>query len=64
MNKNALIAALALVVVGGWLVGARAQDASPPGEGPDSDFSFRPKPSYGTPAPGQVGGPVENHPEL
>lgn len=66
MNRNALMAALALVVVSGWLVGARAQEASPPGEGPNPDpaLSIRGKPSYGTPAPGQVGGPVENHPEL
>jgi hypothetical protein len=54
MNKNALTAALALVVVSGWLVGARAQDGSP----------VKGEPSYGTVPPGQVGGPVENHPEL
>jgi hypothetical protein len=66
MTKNALVAALALVVVSGWLVGARAQEAPPPGVGPDPDptFSIKGQPSYGTPAPGQVGGPVENHPEL
>ncbi len=66
MNKNALVAALALVVVSGWLVGARAQEPSPPGEGPDPDpaFSIKGEPSYGTPAPGQVGGPVASHPEL
>ena len=40
MNKNALVAALALVVVSGWLVGARAQEPSPPGEGPDPDPAF------------------------
>src|SRR6266851_4140208 len=54
MNKNALAGALVLVVVSGWLVGARAQEGPP----------LRGEPSYGTPAPGQVGGPVENHPEL
>jgi hypothetical protein len=53
MNKNALIAALALVIVSGWLE-ARAQDGSP----------VKGEPSYGTVPPGQVGGPVENHPEL
>ncbi len=29
MNKNTLVAALALVVVGGWPVGIRAQEAPP-----------------------------------
>ncbi len=57
MNKNAPVAALALVVVSGWLVGARAQEASPPG-------SLKIQTSHEPAPPGQVGGPVENHPEL
>jgi len=52
MNKSALAGALALVVVSGWLVGARAQEAA------KIQTSHAPAP------PGQTGGPVENHPEL
>jgi len=64
MNKNALVAALVLVVVSGWLVSARAQEPSPQGEGPVSAFGLKIQQSHATPAPGQVGGPVESHPEL
>jgi hypothetical protein len=64
MNKNALVAALALVVAIGWTVGARAQDASPPGDGPDSALSLKIQTSHEPAPPGQVGGPVESHPEL
>jgi len=57
MDKNALVGALALVVVSGWMVGARAQDTSSPG-------SFKIQTSHRPAPPGQTGGPVENHPEL
>jgi hypothetical protein len=40
------------VIVSGWLVGARAQEAA------KIQTSHEPAP------PGQTGGPVENHPEL
>jgi hypothetical protein len=52
MKKTALVVTLALVVVSGWPVGARAQEAA------KIQTSHAPAP------PGQTGGPVENHPEL
>jgi len=64
MKKNALVAALALAVVTGWLVSARAQEASPPGNGPDSTFGAKIQTSHEPAPPGQTGCPVENHPEL
>jgi hypothetical protein len=51
MKKTALVVTLALVVVSGWPVGARAQEAA------KIQTSHAPAP------PGQTGGPVENHPE-
>jgi hypothetical protein len=66
MNKNPLVAALALVVVGGWPAAARAQQPSPPGEGSDPGpaLIIKGEPTYGTVSPGHFGGPVESHPEL
>jgi len=54
MNKSILIATLAVAIVGGWPLGARAQASAPL----DPALTIKSAPSYGAPPPGQVGGPV------
>jgi len=54
MNNSLLVLALALAIVGGWPLGARAQASAPL----DPALTIKGAPSYGTLPPGQVGGPV------
>ena len=59
----ALAAALALAMIGAWPLSARAQQEQAPGQGP-GPVALKGQPTQGTVPPGQVGGPVLNHPEL
>jgi len=54
MNKSILMATLAVAIVGAWPLGGRAQASAPL----DPALTIKGAPSYGTPPPGQVGGPV------
>jgi len=63
MSKGAQVGLLALIIICGWpLLGARAQEGS--GQGAGHVLIHRGQPTHGTVPPGQVGGPVLNHPEL
>ncbi len=62
MNRKVILGMIAFMILGGQMAIALAQDGN--GYTPSQVPTVKSESVYSTPPPGQVGGPILNHPEL